>query len=122
MKRLLAILVLLVGCKGGGHGFKADGSVSLDGKPRTVKECRAEGKTAELTVRLGLDDGSVVAIPVQGGAPTVTPPGKAKIDLTDCDKHAMSGSGSEGHYKGELGIVCKGNGAALDLTLSVDCS
>jgi hypothetical protein len=121
MKRWSALAIFLaLGCSKGGS-FKAEGNVTLDGKLRTVQGCEVTGKSAELAVRLKLDDGTVVGIPIHGGASTVEPSGKPKVELNDCERRSTSGSGNEGHYKGTIGLTCKGNGAALELTLNVDC-
>lgn len=117
---LPAVLLLGLATACGAPKLTSQGTIAIDGQPRSAKACGFSGSGADVVMTLELDDGEKLGLPIHGGKITLDRGGK-KLVLGDCEKSSFAGGGSSSSYHGHLELACKGDGAALDLALDVGC-
>ena len=99
----------------------AKGLIAVDGKPRTARSCAIAGAGASQVLRLTLDDGSVLRLPVNEAAVYVSLDGKDQGTRIDCEKAVAGATGGDTFYKGSITRTCKSEELRVELSAVVDC-
>jgi hypothetical protein len=123
LSALLLVVALVAGC---GRGRGNGGSISLDGRPVTIRSCHARAMNGQAIVVLYLSSDLVLELADRGGrtVPRLGLAGAAPVELTceqrDADLQTTVANG-EATARGRVTLRCSGAAGALVASLTLDC-
>ena len=97
------------------------GTLSLAGTPQDVGACAISGSGVAAALALTLKSGAIVTLPIHESSVVVQASADGSKETLSCEKHSMSGSGSDTNYAGDITLLCGEGKSALEMALSIQC-